>query len=678
VSVYDRSDHLFKVAIIALLALIYFSSLFGWGHLLEKFLRLSWPFPLTICLGLSGWIFLGGVLNLLGIAYPLVLDGVIIFGLGYFALTFVRSWNLKKLSEYTSSFYSKDVLLRFLPSTLAILIVFVFLAHTVSSPQAFNYHDDFEKYLSHPIRMLATGSVNGSAFSALGSETLGGQAFLQGFALAHWPIGYVNTVDTVFGFLLCLMAVLSVSMRTKLPFWYIPLVVLVPIFINPQYVNISSLYTASAIMIFLFLGPWMNLEEDKDTLLSWPFLTLLGLSYSALIALKTFYLLVVIIHFVLVFLGIIYLSHSTRIAMKWGMRAALCTLLFTSPWILLYRSNWLAWLSSYIIGPQAYPLDSGFARQTAPAINLLSSEKLFFGFGTTFAHYTATMIVVTLCCLSLFVYKTAGEPKHSARKVMGFAACATAPILYVVSIFMITPILTGPDNSLRYLCPVIIAAVPCSLIIAATVISESMGLKKTDNQSSKIPLLIFALFAAGLVVIFYKSLAERAGQAYRFGSTLSFTELARDPLYLDYNEYALSPDAKKYIQEAQLVVPAGKKLVAWTPLAMHLDYRRNRILDIDPAGLANPWLDFPFGGQVSEGIKYFINLDAHYVLWQNRSSAMRPKEVLLQWATSPYARAHTMGVRTYQFVKTLRGMARDSKILYDNGSILVMEISSVK
>lgn len=668
---------MFKVATIALLALIYFSSLFGWGHLLEKSLRLSWPFPFTICLGLSAWIFSGGILNLLGIAYPLVLDGMVIFGLAYFAFALVRSWNLKKFSEYRSLYCRKDVLLRFLPSALAIFIVFVFLAHTISSPQAFNYHDDFEKYLSHPIRMLATGSVKGSRFSALGSETLGGQAFLQGFALAHWPIGYVNSVDEVFAFLLCLMSILSASMRSEIPFWYIPLVVLVPIFINPQYVNISSLYTASAIMIFLFLGPWMNLGEDKNTLLSWPFLTLLGLSYSALIALKTFFLLVIITHFVLVLLGIFCLLHSTRIAMRWGMRTVLVTLLFSSPWILLYRSNWISWLS-YIIGPQAYPLDSGFAGQTAPAINLFSTEKLFYGFGTTFAHYTATVLVVTLCCLSLFVYKTAVHPAHSPRKVMGFATCATAPILYVVSIFIITPILTGPDNCLRYLCPVLIAAVPCGLIIAATAISESMALKRTNNLSSKIPLLTFALLAAGLVVIFYESLAERAGQAYHFGSTLSFTELARDPLYLDYNEYALSADAKKYIQEAQFVVPAGKNLVALTHLAMHLDYGRNRILDIDPAGLANPWLDFPFGGQVSEGIKYFIDLDTHYVLWQNKSPAIRPKQVLLEWTASPYARAHTMGVRTYQFIKTLRGMARDSKILYDNGSILVMEINSVR
>ena len=497
---------------------------------------------------------------------------------------------------------------------------------------------------------------------------------MHGFALAHWPLGYVNTVDTVFAFLLCLMSVLNVSMRKELPFWYIPLVVLIPIFINPQYVNISSLYTASAMIIFLFLGVWMHFEEDKDTVLSWSSLAFVGLSYAALIALKTFYLLVVITHFVLVFLGIIFVSHSFKNAIKWATRTVFSTLLFSSPWILVYYSNWITWLANSS-GPQAYLSDSGFPRQTAVAVHLLSSEKLFFGFGTTFAHYTATMIVVTLCCLSLFVYKAAVQPTHTTRKVMGFAACATAPILYVVNIFMVAPILTGPSNGLRYLCPIIIAAVPCSLIIAASTVSESMRQKETKSQLSKIPLLMFALFAVGLAVIFYESLAERARQAYQFGSTLSFSELARDPLYLDYNKYALSPEAKKDIQEAQLVVPEGRTLVAWTPLAMHLDYRRNRILDIDPAGLANPWLRFPFDSQEGKGVKYFINLDAHYILWQYSSLAVRPEQALLEWTASPYDRSHTIGARTYQFVNTLRGMAKNSHILYNNGSIVVLQIS---
>jgi len=207
---------------------------------------------------MAGWIFVGGILNVLGLAYPLALDSIIFLGLAYAALTFLRSWRLQAFSSYRNLYLSRDYLLRFLPAFIVILIVFIFVASTISSPQAFNFHDDLEKYLSHPIRMLATGTLAGSAFNALGSETFGGQAFLHGFAVAHWPLGYVNTIDSVFAFVLCLMMLLSVALRARLPFWLIPLVVTVPIFINPQYVNISSIYTAILLILLLFLGLWVQ------------------------------------------------------------------------------------------------------------------------------------------------------------------------------------------------------------------------------------------------------------------------------------------------------------------------------------------------------------------------------------------------------------------------------------
>jgi hypothetical protein len=303
---------LFEVTIITLSAVVYALSLFGWGRLLENFFQISWPFSLTISLGMAGWIFLGGILNLLGLAYPLALDSIILFGLAYSALTFLRSWRLQVFSNYRNLYFSKDYLLRFLPAAIVILIVFIFVAYSISSPKAFNFHDDLEKYLSHPIRMLATGSLGGSAFNALGSETFGGQAFLHGFAVAHWPLGYVNTIDSVFAFVLCLMMLMSVALRTRLPFWFILLVVTVPIFINPQYVNISSIYTAVVLILLLFLGLWVQVKEQNDAFTTWPCAAWLGLVYAALVALKTVYLLFVVVHFTILLVGLICLSYSWK------------------------------------------------------------------------------------------------------------------------------------------------------------------------------------------------------------------------------------------------------------------------------------------------------------------------------------------------------------------------------
>ena len=97
-----------KVIIIGLLAVIYFTALFGWGRLAEKLFRTSRPFPLTICLGMAVWIFLGGILNLLGIAYSLMLDGIVLSGLAFSVLLLVRAWKLKTFSIRKKYYFSKQ------------------------------------------------------------------------------------------------------------------------------------------------------------------------------------------------------------------------------------------------------------------------------------------------------------------------------------------------------------------------------------------------------------------------------------------------------------------------------------------------------------------------------------------------------------------------------------------
>jgi hypothetical protein len=665
---------MFKVTIVTLSAVVYFLALFGWGRLIGKFFRVSWPFPLTISLGMAGWIFLGGILNLLGLAYPLALDSITLFGLAYSGMTFLQSLKVEVFFRYRNLYFSKDYLLRFLPAAIVTLIVFIFVAYTISSPKAFNIHDDLEKYLSHPIRMLATGSLRGSAFNALGSETLGGQAFLQGFALAHWPIGYVNTVDSVFAFTLCLMMIHSVALRAGLSFWFTLLIVVVPIFINPQYVNISAAYTASVLMLLLFLGSWVDVKEHDYPSSTWRRAAWLGLVYSALIVLKTVYLLFVIIHFAIFLAGLMSISHSPKDVVSWATKVIASGILSISSWILLYYSNWITWLSS-MIAPHTSLLDSGYYRYTKKAINLLSLDSLFYGFGTTFAHYTVTMILMGCFSIFLFVYKLPNQLEYKKQTLTEFAACATVPILYFANLVLIAPILLGPYEGLRYLCPAIIAGVPSTLIIASTRVSEAIQGKHIKNRLGKYPIVLFTLFSIGIVGFFSHSFAERIEQACRNGSLLSFAQRPRDPEYIAYNRFALSSDAKEEIQKAQQFVPEGEPFIAWTPLALHLDYRRNRIIDIDPAGLANPWVNFPFGKKSSDGVKYFINGGAYYVLWQYRSYAVRPVGNLIEEAASPYPRSHTIGVRTHQFVKMLYNMTKDSQILGNNGSIVVMKLS---
>jgi hypothetical protein len=655
------------------LTILYLIALYGLGRLFEKVFRTFFPFPFTIILGLAGLIFLGGVVNLAGIAYPLVLDMMILFGLVYSGVAFFRKLDLKSSPKTIHRYLSKKNVERILPSTALIIIVFVFCAYTLSSPKAYNIGDDMEKYLSHPVRMLSTGSLSGGHLNALGSETFGGQAFLHGFIAAHWPISYVNSVDTVVGLALCLMAVFSAALRARLPAWFIPLVVAIPVFINPQIVNISASYTAAALILFLFLGIWIELQ-DRDTITSlWPHAVCIGLVYAALTALKISFLLLPAVHFMVLLVGFVIISRPLKDVLSWAIKVVLSASGFILPWVLLYSSHWIALFFS-ASRPNNFLQKQDYLRYAKPTTNLFSLDPLFYGFGASFAHYTLTIMLIGSCCLVLMAYKFQNHRSSMALTLFSISACVTPPILYAINIFIIAPKLFGSANALRYLCPVIIAAAPCAMIMIAKATSESDPGKQKKYLGIKKPIIIYAFISILLLGAFYESFSKRVKQAYTYGSILSFHKVARDQTYLTYNHYALSADAKKNIQKAQQIIPQGEAFVAWTPLAFHLDYQRNPIIDIDPAGLASPWVDFPSGQGTEEGIKYFRNLGIDYVLWQNKGYGVRSERAMSYTTSSPFDHLHFIGVKTHQFFKFLLNLTQQSQILYNDGSILILKI----
>jgi hypothetical protein len=469
------------------------------------------------------------------------------------------------------------------------------------------------------------------------------------------------------------MAVFSAALRARLPAWFIPLVVAIPVFINPQIVNISASYTAAALILFLFLGIWIELQ-DRDTITSlWPHAVCIGLVYAALTALKISFLLLSAVHFMVLLVGFVVISRPLKNVLSWAIKVVLSASGFILPWVLLYSSHWIALLFS-ASRPNNFLQKQDYFRYAKPTTNLFSLDPLFYGFGASFAHYTLTIMLIGSCCLVLMANKFQNHRSNMALTLFSISACVTPPILYAIHIFIIAPNLIGSGHALRFLCPVIIAAAPCAMIMIAKATSESDPSRKIKYPGLKKPMFVFAFISILLLGAFYDSISKRAKQALTYGSVLSFNKVAKDPKYLTYNHYALSADAKKNVQKAQQIIPQGEAVAAWTPLAFHLDYGRNPIVDIDPAGLASPWAGFPFGQGIEEGIKYFRNLGIDYVLWQNKVYGVRSEYAMLYTSSSPFDYLHFIGVKTHQFFKFLLALTQQSEILYNDGSIVILKI----
>jgi len=657
-----------SLIVTCLLLFVYIPALFGWGHIISKRLRISWPFPLITCLGLSVWIFLGGILNLLGIAYPIVLDCIVLFGLGYCVLVIFRSFQSVNYSEYLKHYCSKERLIHYLPSVIVILIACIFVAHTLASPKVFNVHDDLQKYLYYPIRMLATGTLRGSPLSLLGFETIGGQPFLHGFIAAHWPTSYINTVDAVFAFILCLMCIISATNCLKLSCWFTLIAVLFPILIPPQHVNISSIYTSSALLLLLFLGPLCDSNRSEKTILKSSNAVWMGLVYAGLVALKIVNLLFVAIHFFLLAGGLIYL-FSWKNTKKWTFNLIKYSILFISPWILLYYSNGIAWLSK-LIYPKNELLILGYNQSSFHLKNIFSIKPLTYAFGATYAHYT---IVIILIGFYWATYLLTNKQTKNDQKLITFIACAGILIVYLVTTLILSYMLLDYNRALRYICPFIIAAVPSTIILTTANSADFFRLNR--DRSSLSLLFILVLLSVVVLASFYGPFSRLVNQVYVHNTILSFrNNLAIDRTYINYTQYVLSGVALEEIRQAQKSIPENEPFIASTALTIHLDYQRNKIINIDYAGLSNPWVDFPFGKEPAEGVRFFSGLGARYILLEYRSFSVRSEKELKFNMTSPHLRTRIIATKEYLFSLMLKEIAKNSKILYDNGSIVVMKL----
>jgi hypothetical protein len=580
--------------------------LYGWGSAVRRLLGAelrSWP--ATVASGMAAVVALGGLLNLARLAYPWALALVAIAGaaLGIWA---IASGERPRFS---------------MVSLIPAVTVLCFVVLTQLPPAAYNFHDDYQKYFVHPVRMLETGSVFGSPLNDIGFDTLGGQAFLDGFVVAAFPIRYINGVDAAFALFLCMMLA---SQFTRSRQELIPLTIacaLSVVFINPQYVNISALYTGSLLMMAV-------IEDASEENGSSAAVT--GLLYAALLALKSTFALFVVLH----------LAATPFIrGVRWTGRTALACALFFLPWVLLHAPHYAAMLH-----PHQTAAETGVREQET--FNMFSTEAL--DYGATPANYTGLMLAIGLCGLST---------AWSKRKVdMTAASCFAALAAYFIMIYVSGPRNAGYAQAVRYFTPFAIAAAPVAFgSVGAAFLDAAKPMPRWLRLG--IPLLV----ASVPMLAFAPSLRVRAKQAINSGSVLAFSWLAPTPEYLEYNWQVLYGDMRQKVAMAQAAVPAGEAAVVWINNPFYLDFTRNRIADAEPgAGLIAPWSGLPKAMP-----------EAHYFIWEYGGYAnMDPKDYREEMAEGPDMMRRVAAARLNMTEKLDSIMQRSQK-LYDDGAIAV-------
>lgn len=575
--------------------------------------------PVTTALGLATVIFIGGGLNLANLARPAAFDVIIVAGV-VFALIGAAPAMRGRSGARAGA----------LLASLPLLAAGGFVTLCLVPPSAYNVHDDFEKYFALPVRMLATGTLAPNPLGSVGAETLGAQAFLQAFVVAHLPIKYIGACDGLFCLLLCLALVAFDLPPGR---WGIgaAAAAVCAWLINPQVVNISSVFSGAALIATAVLLSARVASSDATARSG----LLMGIVYAGLIALKTTFVVFAGVHLLSLFVAGWWLGVRRSAPALW---AAGGTVVGLAPWVLLHLPLYLAPAQPPVVTPPP----------VAEGLGLFSRE---LGYGEAPLPYTLLAIAVLAGAVFFALASRRGRMPGSGALALAGAAGLAAGMTYVLFMVVGGPMAFGRFGATRYACPVLIGVVPAMM-------------RLVESRETKHPLVLqfgLAGFALAVAALFWPSTVERPRQWWRDRTPLAFLALAPPAprqAYLEYNRLVFEDDARKNLQRIQELVPAGEPLGAWVSTSFLLDFHRNPVLTTDPAGLNMRWARWP------AGLRYFL---IQYKGYGVRSEADYREE----WHY-PDRIARPTVMRSLAFLKELQRRAASAAILYNDGAYLLM------
>jgi hypothetical protein len=603
---------------------------YGWGRLARRLAGLpKGTWPVSVALGLASVIFLGGVLNLCRLAYPAALAGIVLAGLALTAMTLWRDGaaTLKFERNWWSVLWAVG---------LAGLTGFAIV--TQLAPSLYNPSDDFQYFFAHAIRMVETGTLYGSPLNTLGGEGLGAQAFLQGFIVGFFPINFINAADAVFCFFLCLALAGSVAFGRP-ALWPAAMAgTLAVVLIDPQYVNVSSLYSMAALVSALMI---ITVDARETGAAGWRQAAAPALFYAGAIALKNTGIVFLELQFCIAAAAACWVTGNARASLWSAARIAAWSLLFLAPWLLLYAPYYLTALT-HPVGVPSIPVPEVIERLN-PA-SLFSPSATYYG--ASFLAYTGLALGLFACALWAALQARHDPARH--RSLVALASAAGAGGASYLFWVCFGPHLQESISTLRYSVPVLIGAVSAALPLLGYATA-----RRNFSVCAGVTVLVVALFAFPAW--------ERLGTLLHQRSQLAFLhhwghgQLSR---ILNFESLALQERSTPAVQQLQARIPPGEPLLAWTATPFRFDYRRNAIIDMNIAGMAQRWGRIP---------------KVRYIIWQY-GGFMATSEAGLEREIAVHGRrmGH-MSARALDVMRYLQGIPA-AKTLADQDDMVLIQL----
>lgn len=617
-----------------------FLVLHGWGRLFLRVFKIESSASIsTLCAGLGTLVFSGGWLNLMGgvnaLSLLVLLAAGFVFGL-FSCFTHARTngFHIGLPTQSAAPF-----------AVLAIIISasFFFTVDTQCPPSVFNLHDDFRKYFVFVVRILATGTVFGDPLSAMGAETLGGHAFLQAFPAAFFPLKYINAVDALFGKILCAFIIVSASWRSAKTLWAGVGGLAVLLMIEPQYVNVSTLYLGGAFTMASILLFAHN-QDETNTCAPPPPPAVVGLFIAALAAMKPSLLLFPCLF--LLFLPI-FRRDSVQSTLTWLGKVILSAAFFILPWFALHAPHYFSFTDVEAVLTSLPP--------GAPEnLNIFSTTPLFYG--ASMLAYTALVLGVALFAFCSFASLKTRNRDTTVNANALLAGAASILTTYVFHLLVLAPVLHGLDTAVRLFAPVAIGVAPLLFVLS----SRKVLLDPDSGAFSRRLMLSFNVAVlVAICVLFYPSFEQRLNQAITQRNILAFQKTSEAPGWELFCAQALSPSGKARVLQFQAHIPAGAPFFAWINNQFLFDFNRNDIAAMEESSMGAHWSRAP-------PVKYYI--------WEYAWFGDKYKQQYAPLLRSPGRRYRLILHRSFQLVDHLETLSAKGEILYDDGKVRIFKI----
>lgn len=606
---------------------VFFSAV-GYGQMLP-FGAADDDYGANAAFGLGLLVFLGGILAFLSLVGRTANLAVVLLGCAFFLSRAWSRWRKGRSGMRPAQ-------------TAAVIALVAVCSFRWVKYAHFNVHDDYHSYLNFPMQLLATGTLDSSAFNERALMSLGGNSYIQSLFVFMGGVSAQFQSEAIGLIVLCLLlwgALKSESAAVRAAGASIALFTLFP------YANSSALVIASA----LFLNLFLYARANRNVLFTLPVLAGLALSVAALSALKSSFIPPAILS-CLVFFALAVLSGygaAKSAVFKALGTLLLLTLLFILPWLVLSYNNF---------GTFLYPfLGRGFhlsARADYPAI---AWDMAMLPLGTVLDSIKSRQVFVVpwalaISLLAVMLLHARGKLR-SAR--FAYDRSATLSLLAIVSAALVNQLallrVVGEDAG-RYSFPFTVAAL--YLLVPYLFSSIRCGWPGKG-----------VIFAALFVLITPYTLSfHRQMKIYR-------AALA-DPGIIGFRPE--NDPSRADFTAAQRSVPEGARMLVFVDRPFHFDFGRNRIFLCDSGSLISLPPGMPSTSAPGELALYFRQIGIEYLVYSKNDAGFSRsayKDRLNSWHR--LIRVYTQSV--FAFILGLENLKADY-LFYENANIVVLRV----